>query len=77
MRLLTLPVSGPIAGALWVADRVREAAEAETSDPAAIRRALVALERALEAGEIGEEAYDAREAELLDRLEAVLRSERR
>ncbi len=67
-RLLTLPVSGPIAGALWVAGQVRDAAEAELTDPAAIRRRLAALEAALEAGEIDEESFEAEEAVLIARL---------
>ena len=57
--LLTLPVSGPVKGALWTVGKVVEAAEAEFYDPAAIRRELAALERRLEAGEIDEDAFEA------------------
>jgi hypothetical protein len=70
-KLLTLPVSGPISGAIWVAERVLDAADAEISDPATIRRSLDALERALDRGEIDEEEYDRREAELFARLQAA------
>ena len=67
--LLTLPVTGPIRGAAWVMQQVHEAAEAEFYDPGHIKRALVALERRLEAGEIDEDQFETEEAVLLDRLE--------
>ena len=70
--LLTLPVAGPIKGALWVMRQVHEAAEAEFYDPGAIKRALVALERQLDAGEIDEETFEQAEALLLDRLDAAV-----
>lgn len=71
--LLTLPVSGPLRGALWVVRQVHEAAEAEHRDPAAIRRALAELERQLERGEIDEPTYDDAEAELIARLRGTSR----
>ena len=70
-KLLTLPVAGPMRGALWVAGQVHDAATAELNDPAAIRAALTELERRLEAGEIDEETYEAEEEALLDRLDAA------
>jgi hypothetical protein len=73
--LLSLPVSGPMRGALWIASKIHEAAEAEHTDPAAIRHALRDLEAALEAGEIDEESFEAAELELLSRLSAGRRRE--
>ena len=67
--LLTLPVAGPIGGALWLARKVGEAAEQELTDPAAIKRALADLERQLDAGEIDIDAFEEAEEILLDRLE--------
>jgi cytochrome c-type biogenesis protein CcmH/NrfG len=66
--LLTLPVTGPLQGALWVAGRIHEAADRELSDPVAIRRALRELEIDLEAGRLDEETFEAAEAVLLERL---------
>lgn len=68
--LLALPVAGPAKGAWWLVERLHEAALAERDDPSAIRAALARLERRLEAGEIDEEAYEAEEEILLDRLDA-------
>lgn len=69
--LLTLPVSGPGRGVLWLAAKVQDAAEAEWSDPAEIRRTLGDLERALDKGEIDEETFETAEAALLDRLKVA------
>lgn len=69
--LLTLPISGPVRGAMWVAEKIHEAALSEFHDPRAIKAALTDLERALDAGEIDDDAYEAAESELLDRLEAA------
>jgi hypothetical protein len=66
--LLTFPVSAPAGGALWVARQIHAAAEREISDPAAIRRALRALEEDLEAGRITEDAFEEAEEILLGRL---------
>lgn len=70
-RLLTLPVSLPVSSTLWIARKIAEAAETERNDPAALKRALGALEASLEAGEIGEAEYEAAEAEILGRLGAL------
>lgn len=63
--VLGLPASGPIRGLAWLARQVAEAAERELHDPARIERALLALEQALEAGQLSPEEFEAREAELL------------
>jgi hypothetical protein len=67
--LLTFPASAPVSGALWVAQKIHEAADAELRDPAAIKRALAALEAELDAGRITEAAFEEAEAALLERLE--------
>ncbi|MEO0989642.1 MAG: gas vesicle protein GvpG [Pseudomonadota bacterium] len=69
-RALLLPVAGPIQGALWVADKVAEAADEELNSPASIKRQLQLLEDALLAGDLSEEAYDEAETDLLLRLKA-------
>lgn len=71
--LLSFPVSAPVGGALWVAGQIRDAAEREWTDPAAIRRSLTALERELDAGRIDEEAFEEAEAILLKRLQEARR----
>ena len=67
-ELLLLPLA-PARLALWTVDKVVEAAELEYSGPAAVRRELVELVNAFEAGLIDEDEFDRREDELLERLE--------
>jgi len=65
--LLTLPLA-PVRGTVWVAEQLQTEAERQLYDPEAIRRALLAAEIELEAGEIDATEYEAIEGELLDRL---------
>lgn len=69
--LATLPVSGTVLGLGWLARRIAEAAEREMNDPARIEAALLALNRALEAGDLSEPEFEAREAALLEELERL------
>ncbi len=72
--LLTLPVSGPLKAAWWLTEKLHEQALAAMNDPAEIKRELVRLEEALEAGEIDEETFETLELELLTRLRDVQRA---
>ncbi|RVU17570.1 gas vesicle protein [Streptomyces antnestii] len=69
-QILTLPLA-PVRGVGWVANRVLEAAEDEYYNPAPVHRELAELERQLLDGEIDEATFDAREDELLDRLDEI------
>lgn len=67
-RLLTLPVAGPLNGSLWLARKIHDAAQDEFHSPNAIRAELARLEAELIAGRLTEDAYDAAELVLLQRL---------
>ena len=69
--LLGLPVTLPLNGIGWIADKVGEAAQSQWLDPARIEGALMRLERRLDAGEITEDEYEAAEAELLAELRQI------
>jgi cytochrome c-type biogenesis protein CcmH/NrfG len=68
LRLLATPVRAPLSGALWLAGRIRDTAEAELNDPARLKERLRELERALEAGEIDEDTFEAEELAIIRRL---------
>lgn len=74
-RILTLPVSAPIDGLLWIARRIEQEANAELWDQSKITGALSELELELDLGKISEEEYDAREASLLQRLKQLQEAE--
>ncbi len=70
-RLLTLPVTGPIDGVLWIAKTVKERAEAEYFNEGAVRSHLLELELKLDMGEITEKEYQAGEDQLLVLLNEI------
>jgi len=67
-QLLTLPLA-PLRGTTWVLDQVLVTAQREYYDPAPVRKELAVLEQELLDGRVGEEEFDRREDELLDRLQ--------
>ncbi len=62
----------PVKGLFWVFEEIQKAAEEELkNDASAITSQLQQLYVMLESGSITEAEFDAREAELLDRLDAL------
>jgi len=68
LRLLTFPVSLPLAGGEWVLRTVLNEAERRYYDEAAIRAQMAQLEQAMLAGEIDDQTFDREEEALLERL---------
>ncbi len=71
LRLLTLPISAPIAGIRYCLEKVAEVAEREMWDEGPVREELILANEAYEEGRLGEEDLRAREAELLARLRDI------
>jgi hypothetical protein len=63
--LLTLPLA-PVRGVAWVAELLTEEAERELAAMNSPQRALAELEAARAAGELSEEEFAEREAELIE-----------
>lgn len=63
----------PVHGAVWLAEKIKEAADAEMLDGPKIQEALFALQMQLELEEITEEEYQERETELMERMEEISR----
>jgi len=68
LKLLTFPVSGPLAGGNWVVRTLLSEAERRYYDEAAIRQAMAELERKLMMGEIDQVTFDVQEEDLFARL---------
>ncbi len=64
-NILLAPITLPT----WIGQRVGEAAYNTLSDDSALRQQLLQLQMRFELGEMEEEEYDRREADLLERIE--------
>lgn len=65
--LLTLPLA-PVRGVMWVAEKVKDEAERQWSDPASIQQAMLEVESMRDSGQISDTEADALEEDLLQRL---------
>jgi hypothetical protein len=76
MLLIDDILLAPLHGLLWVARKVDEAMDQEQEkEEEALKTRLRELYVQLESGQLAEEEFEAQEAELLDRLEAILASQ--
>ena len=65
--ILTWPLA-PVRGVAWIAEQVRQEAERQWMDPAALREALDDVQARREAGLIDDAEADRLEDELIERL---------
>lgn len=70
-HLLFWPVTGPTFLARFSIEKVQDAVRQEVTDDQRIKEELLALQMELELGEIDDEEYLRREAELMQRLREV------
>ncbi len=77
LKLLLLPLFGPMLGVVWIAARVDEQADGELHDPERVRSQLEMLQLRHELGEVDEAGYAAAEDELLARLASIREREAR
>ncbi|MEI6049091.1 MAG: gas vesicle protein GvpG [Bacteroidota bacterium] len=71
MFILDDILMAPFNGIIFIAKKINEVIEKETSDEGAIKERLMALQLKFEMDEISEEEYDEREDELLKLLEKI------
>jgi hypothetical protein len=72
MGLLDSILLAPVKGPYWIAKKVHEMAMEELLDEDSAREELKELYTLLETGKIGEEEFEHREEELVERMEEVL-----
>jgi hypothetical protein len=70
-KILGLPFSLPVAGMKFVFQQVADLADAELNDESVVHEQLLLLQIQLEEGDIEEDEYVEREAELLARLREI------
>jgi len=71
LKLLGLPLSLPAAGMRFCFNQIIQAVDAELLDDAPVKEALLLLQLQLEEGEIEEDEFQEREAELFQRLREI------
>jgi len=71
LKLLTLPISAPVAGIRYCLEKVVEVAEREMWDEEPVREQLILVNQAYEEGRMEEPEFREREAELLARLREI------
>lgn len=71
MFLIDSILLAPFKGVIFIAKKINEVLEKETSDEGSVKERLMALQLKFEMDEIDEEEYDKREDELLKLLENI------
>lgn len=69
--ILLAPFTGPIDGALWTMEKVQRVVEEQLTDDTPIKEELMQLQLQLESGEIDDDEYVEREADVMHRLREV------
>lgn len=70
-NILFFPVTGPVAGIKWTLGKVAQVVDDELTDDTGIKNELMELQMQLELGDIDDEEYVRREADLMARLRDV------
>ena len=71
MFLLDDLLLAPVSGVVWLAEKIKEVADSEFSDPGVLKQKLLDLQMMLELNQISEDDFRQRESELLIRLEEI------
>src|SRR5687768_5845153 len=70
-KILFFPVTGPVAGIRWTLSKVAQVVDEELTDDTPIKQELMELQMQRELGDIDDDEYVRREAELMTRLRDV------
>lgn len=76
LDLLALPVTGPIGGISWIAEKILEQAEPQLNEKENLKKQLLALQLAFDMEEMSEEDFEEQEEELLLAIMALEDQER-
>ena len=70
-NILLFPISGPVAGIKWSLRKVAQVVDEELTDDSTIKNELMELQMQLELGDITDDEYVQREADIMARLREV------
>lgn len=71
LKLLTLPILGPIEGVIWIGEQIQERVDSEIDDRDNLQKQLLSLQLAFDLGDISEEEFEEKEEELLIKIQAL------
>jgi len=77
MFLIDSILLAPLKGVVWLGEKLNEIVDKELNDTGRIKEELMRLQLQFELDEINQKEYDKKENELLDRLDAITKSEER
>jgi Gas vesicle protein G len=75
LKLLTLPILGPIEGVIWIGEQIQERVDSEIDDRDNLQKQLLSLQLAFDLGDISEEEFEEKEEELLIKIQALEEAE--
>ncbi|MEO1145313.1 MAG: gas vesicle protein GvpG [Cyanobacteria bacterium J06638_22] len=76
LDLLALPITGPVGGISWIAEKILEQAEPQLNEKENLKKQLLTLQLAFDMEEISEEDFEEQEEELLLAIMALEDQER-
>ena len=71
MKILLAPITGPIGGVVWIAEKIQERTNTEFDAQENLHKRLLSLQLAFDLGEISEEEFEAQEEEILLKIQAL------
>ncbi|MEB3147778.1 MAG: gas vesicle protein GvpG [Sphaerospermopsis sp.] len=71
MKILLAPITGPIGGVVWIAEKIQERTNTEFDAQENLHKRLLSLQLAFDLGELGEEEFEAQEEEILLKIQAL------
>lgn len=75
LRLLLAPITAPITGVTWIAEKILDQVEDQTDDLEGLQKRLLALQLAFDMGDIPEDEFEAQEEALLEEIQALQEQE--
>jgi hypothetical protein len=76
LDLLAIPITGPIGGLTWIAEKILEQAEPHLNEKENLKKKLLALQLAFDMGDVPEDEFDEQEEVLLLEIQAMEDEER-
>lgn len=69
--LLLAPITAPVNGLSWIAEKIMDQAEGELNEKENLQKRLLALQLAFDMGDVPEDEFEEQEEELLLALQAI------